>query len=229
MNETRASYIGLDFGGTKLLLGEMDESGKLLRTQRRLTGPMDQHSACRVMEEELAAFLAQKTENCLPRAIGIGLAAHVDNRSGTWLDTDRGRMEIIPLSDRIRERTHLNCYIDNDVKSAAKAEYLWGNCRGLAHFTYINVGTGIAACTVTDGRFVYGDHANAGEVGHISSGLERHFPACTRGVHELLHTGCVKYSLKYYLKITRSILHGYLIQCNDEPGNPINDCESGSK
>ena len=28
---------------------------------------------------------------------------------------------------------------------------------------------------------------------------------------------------------TTSILHGYLIQCNDEPGNPINDCESGSK
>ena len=33
--------------------------------------------------------------------------------------------------------------------------------------------------------------------------------------------------MKYVM--TRSILHGYLIQCNDEPGNPINDCESGSK
>ena len=30
-------------------------------------------------------------------------------------------------------------------------------------------------------------------------------------------------------RIHNSILHGYLIQCNDEPGNPINDCESGSK
>ena len=27
----------------------------------------------------------------------------------------------------------------------------------------------------------------------------------------------------------RSILSGYLIQCNDEPGNPFNDSESGSK
>ena len=26
-----------------------------------------------------------------------------------------------------------------------------------------------------------------------------------------------------------SILSGYLIQCNDETGNPFNDCESGSK
>ena len=26
-----------------------------------------------------------------------------------------------------------------------------------------------------------------------------------------------------------SILSGYLIQCNDEPRTPINDCESGSK
>ena len=28
---------------------------------------------------------------------------------------------------------------------------------------------------------------------------------------------------------TMSILHGYLIQCNDEPRNPLNDFESGSK
>ena len=26
-----------------------------------------------------------------------------------------------------------------------------------------------------------------------------------------------------------SVLSGYLIQCNDEPRNPFNDCESGSK
>ena len=28
---------------------------------------------------------------------------------------------------------------------------------------------------------------------------------------------------------TKSILSAYLIQCNDEPRNPFNDCESGSK
>ena len=31
------------------------------------------------------------------------------------------------------------------------------------------------------------------------------------------------------LVMIRSILSAYLIQCNDEPGNPISDCESGSK
>ncbi len=34
----------------------------------------------------------------------------------------------------------------------------------------------------------------------------------------------------YYLDPDmKSILSGYLIQCNDEPRNPFNDCESGSK
>ena len=31
------------------------------------------------------------------------------------------------------------------------------------------------------------------------------------------------------LVMTISILSAYLIQCNDEPRNPFNDCESGSK
>lgn len=168
------SYIGLDFGGTKLLLGEMDAQGKLLRTQRQPTGPMDQESACRLMEAALEDFLSRKTAGCRPRAIGIGLAVHVDGETGQWLDTDAGRMQTIPLAARIRARFGLDCFLENDVKSAAKAEMLFGCGRGSRHFVYINVGTGIAAATVTGGRMVRGGHANAGEVGHISSGLERH-------------------------------------------------------
>ena len=36
----------------------------------------------------------------------------------------------------------------------------------------INVGTGIAAGTVSDGRLIFGSHFNAGEVGHTASGID---------------------------------------------------------
>ena len=69
----RPSYIGMDFGGTKLLLGEMDPEGKFLRTRRVPTGPMDQESACRLMEDALQAFLVEPTTGFSPCAVGIGL------------------------------------------------------------------------------------------------------------------------------------------------------------
>ena len=44
------------------------------------------------------------------------------------------------------------------------------------NFIYINIGTGIAAGTVAQGRLITGGHANAGEVGHTSSGFSLHIP-----------------------------------------------------
>ena len=167
----RPSYIGMDFGGTKLLLGEMDPEGKFLRTRRVPTGPMDQESACRLMEDALQAFLAEPTPGFSPCAVGIGLAGHVDGETGKWLDTDRDRNQVIPLARRIQACSGLPCRVDNDVKSAARAELRFGYGRATDHFVYINVGTGIAAGVITGGRMVRGSHANAGEVGHTSSGL----------------------------------------------------------
>ena len=167
----RPSYIGMDFGGTKLLLGEMDPEGNFLRTRRVPTGPMDQESACRLMENALQAFLAEPTPGFSPCAVGIGLAGHVDGETGKWLDTDRDRNQVIPLARRIQACSGLPCRVDNDVKSAARAELRFGYGRTTEHFVYINVGTGIAAGVITGGRMVRGSHANAGEVGHTSSGL----------------------------------------------------------
>jgi hypothetical protein len=39
---------------------------------------------------------------------------------------------------------------------------------------------------------------------------------------------CGRFQLGGFIKAV-SILSGHLIQCNDEPRNPFNDCESGSK
>ncbi len=43
------------------------------------------------------------------------------------------------------------------------------------------------------------------------------------------HGSCKQHSYGILGKDIISILSGYLIQCNDEPRNPLNDCESGFK
>ena len=54
----------------------------------------------------------------------------------------------------------------NDVKLAALAELTWGALAGVDCGVYVNLGTGIAATLVIDGRVVEGAHGAAGEVGY---------------------------------------------------------------
>ena len=107
-----------------------------------------------------------------PAALGLGLVGRIDARQGVWLGIDPARNEEIPVARLLGGRYGLPCFADNDVRSATKAEMLFGRGRGTRHMVYINVGTGIAAGTVSDGRLIFGSHFNAGEVGHTASGID---------------------------------------------------------
>ena len=176
ISDNKISYIGADLGGTKLLVGEIDGEGNILRSASTPSGRLDQESACRLIEDSLTDFLAEKTDGYAPAAVGIGLIGHIDAKNGEWMEIDAERKAPIPLAGRISRRSSLPCFIDNDVKSAAKAEMLFGYGRESQDFVYINVGTGIAAGTVSGGRLISGGHSNAGEVGHTCSGLDIRIP-----------------------------------------------------
>lgn len=172
------TYIGVDLGGTSLKLGEMDSAGTILRQASVPSGYLSQREAMNLIERELGAFLAQPAGE--PAAIGMGLLGRIDGGRGLWLELDHDRREELPVAEKLSSRFGLPCYIDNDVRSAAKAELLFGSARGLRNWAYVNVGTGIAASVFAGGRPVRGGHFNAGEVGHTASGIDFHAP-CSCG------------------------------------------------
>ena len=176
MDTRKETYIGVDLGGTKLMIGEMDRSGRLLRSQRYPSGPLSQEAALELILDGLDRFLAERTPGCRPAAIGVGLVGRVDSRTGTWFEISGERRRTLEAARVLRERYGMPCFIDNDVRSAAKAELLFGWGRSSRDMIYINVGTGIAAGFVSGGRLITGGHSNAGEVGHTSSGIGLRVP-----------------------------------------------------
>jgi glucokinase len=56
--------------------------------------------------------------------------------------------------------------LDNDVRAAAKAELKWGALAGVTTGLYVNLGTGVAATLIVDGKPVVGCHGAAGEIGY---------------------------------------------------------------
>lgn len=176
MDRQQSTYLGVDLGGTKLLVGEMDRSGKLLRYKKYPSGPLGQQAALELIQQGLDEFLAEQSTDRRPSAIGIGLVGRIDSRTGTWHEISPERCGTLPVAEILSRRYGLPCFLDNDVRSATKAEMIFGHGRSSRNFTYINIGTGIAAGFVCDGRLVTGGHYNAGEVGHTSSGVELHMP-----------------------------------------------------
>lgn len=172
----KKTYIGVDLGGTKLLVGEMDRDGNLLRTKRYPSGRLTKSEAMDLIQKALDEFLAERIPGCSPCAIGIGMVGRIDNRSGTWYEISPDRKETVEVGTIISERYGLPCFVDNDVRSATKAEMLFGWGRSSRHLIYINIGTGIAAGFVSDGRIITGGHFNAGEVGHTASGIALRVP-----------------------------------------------------
>lgn len=163
------TYIGIDLGGTKLLVGEVTEAGEVLHSRSYPTGALTQQQAMDLICSALDAFLPE----CSPavRAIGLGLVGRIDSEKGLWLEISGGRKATLPICEMLSQRYSLPAFADNDVRSALKAELRFGQGRGIRDLIYINVGTGVAAGFVTGGHIVTGGHCNAGEIGHTSSGL----------------------------------------------------------
>jgi len=172
------SYIGLDLGGTKLLIGEVDAEGKVLASKKYKTGYLSQSQALKTMIESLEDYKATVGWKAEPQAIGVGVVGRVDPIRGIWLDIDPDRIENLPLCQTISDKFGLPCFMDNDVKSATRAEMKWGEGKDSSNFLYLNIGTGIAVGTVTGGQIVKGSHFNAGEVGHMHGGVEVGIDCC---------------------------------------------------
>lgn len=175
-DELRQTYIGADLGGTKLLIGEMDRTGHLLRWKKYPSGPLTQRQALELIQKGLDDFLSERTPGCTVTAIGVGLVGRINNQTGTWYEISPDRKEPVEIGTILSRRYGVPCFVDNDVRSATKAELLFGMGRTSGDLIYLNVGTGIAAGFVTGGALVTGGHCNAGEVGHTSSGIDLRVP-----------------------------------------------------
>lgn len=167
------TYLCLDFGGTKLLVGEVDKYGNILRHKKYVSGYVNQPAAVEIMKKSVHDYLSTVgwATGKPAVAMGVGMIGRVDTGTGIWHQIDPHRSGQISLAREFELEFGLHCTIDNDVKSATRAERVWGVGRISNNYIYINVGTGIAAGTVVNGHQVRGSHFNAGEVGHMRVGV----------------------------------------------------------
>lgn len=162
------TYLGLDVGGTKLLLGEVDEKGNVLRSKRYATGYTSQAQAVEGILAALEDYRQTVGFAGEVAACGVGIVGRVDHKKGQWIAMGhKPTGDPVPLAERIGGKLGMPCAIDNDVRSTTTAELLLGCGAYSQNFIYLNVGTGLAAGFVNEGHILRGANVNAGEIGHM--------------------------------------------------------------
>ena len=180
----------VDIGGTKIAVGMVDGSGKVLSKVERPTGSELGYSNGL---ERIADMLRQAARDAAVQisGIGIGSTGPVDALIGEYGDVDflagwSGKNLVHDL-ERIFD---LPVAIENDADAAALGEAKWGAGKDKSRLIYVTVGTGIGGGIVLDGQLYRGVDGAHPEIGHHV--VDASGPPCTcgfRGCWESLASG----------------------------------------
>jgi glucokinase len=179
--------IGIDVGGTKVLGGVVDESGKVLTTARKDT-PRQGGSALTQTIADVAKELLQQHSVA---SVGVSAAGFVSSDRKTMLATPNiADWNGVDLDHQLTALIGLPVIIENDANAAAWGEAKFGAGKNQDHMMMLTVGTGIGGGIVVNGALYRGAFGIAAEFGHMRVVPDGHICGCgARGCFEQYASG----------------------------------------
>ena len=162
MFKAKPKYIGLDVGGTKILMQTFSASLEVM-----------EEKTVKTVKTSEKAFLAQLNElidSVFYRGIkGIGIAVPgiVKNNGILKKAPHLPTKKDLHLKKRIENRYKRPVHLDNDVTAFVIAESKRFNLEKHKNILGLMVGTGVGGAAIVNGEVMYGKDGYAGEFGHM--------------------------------------------------------------
>ena len=165
--------VGIDIGGTNVVVGSVSEDGSsLLALRSEPTRPEEGPDAVISRIAALARATMAETMKADPTAkllgVGVGAPGPLDTRTGVIFLTPNLGWVNMPLRQRIADQLGLPTSLDNDANCAVFGEWWRGAARGSRNAIGFTIGTGIGGGIIVDGRLYHGASDCAGEFGHMT-------------------------------------------------------------
>jgi glucokinase len=176
MPRTRTQYIvGVDLGGTNIVVGAMPEDGSKELGVR--SEPTHAERGAEAVVDRMVSMIAQVISEVTANqgaklsdfiGVGIGAPGPLDRENGIVVVAPNLGWRDFPLRDAISERIRLPATLDNDANCATVGEWWRGAAQGARNVVGLTIGTGIGGGIVLDGRLFHGSSDVAGEIGHTT-------------------------------------------------------------
>ncbi len=182
-----AYAIGVDVGATKIAVALVTRAGHAVSTRQTETRVQDGTDAViRRMASEVDALAAVADEAVL--GVGIGVPGLVNPDAGVVVQAVNMGWTNVPLRERVRAQIGLNVpvRVENDLRGAARGEFLFGAARGVDDFILLAIGSGLGSAAMVRGHVVHGANFFASELGHFV--IDPQGRVCTCGLRGCAET-----------------------------------------
>jgi glucokinase len=152
--------IGVDIGGTNLLIGKIEGSTVTQRMHEPIIKRGDFHAVARQVSDAILSFTSQELDT-----VGIAVAGGVDAENGIVLRAQNLDWNNVPLAEVVAEQLQCKVVIENDVTAAAWGEFKFGVAKNVDSMFAVWIGTGIGGGLILDGTIWRGPLGTGGEFG----------------------------------------------------------------
>lgn len=164
MTSKKPTYIGIDVGGSKILLETFDASfqfisSKKVKTQTRKgkKGFLDQ--LYKLIDEFFVKDL---------KGIGIAVPGIVDHQKGLLMHAPHlPTGSNLKLKSLLEKRYKTRVHLDNDINAFLRAEYETARLKKYQNILAVMIGTGVGGAAIVNGKLLTGKSGFAGEFGHM--------------------------------------------------------------
>lgn len=160
------NVLALDLGGSKFIVGIVNEEGNVLAKERFLWKALTKEAVTESILEAVRTFRSVHTEAC--EAIGVTIPGLADPENGIWIEASFSLIRNLPIAEILTKEFGLPAFVDNDVNACAIAEKRFGCCKDTRDFAWITVSNGIGGALYLNNDIYYGAFGNAGEIGHFT-------------------------------------------------------------
>ncbi len=163
-----ALTLGVDLGGTKVLVALVNAAGEIVASYRHPTRAESGFG-------QIVQAIVESVNACLAKAgveqaaaLGVGVAGQVERHTGVVRFAPNLGWREVPLRAELEHRLSLPVAVLNDVRAATWGEWRHGAGRGVQDLVVLFVGTGVGGGVVSGGRVLEGCGNSAGELGHMT-------------------------------------------------------------
>lgn len=206
--------IAIDIGGTQTRVAVVNEEGEILQRKAILTNASD--GVDKVMNRlihlihELYDPIVEKEGKQAIAGIGLAVPGTLNIHKGLIHSSPNlPDLRDVNIKQLLQTEFHLPVYMNNDANVAALGEFYFGKGRGINHFIYVTISTGVGAGIIENGRLLLGKDGQAAEVGHMC--INPDGPLCNCG-----NNGCIEAYISGTAIVRRTI---DLLKKSNEPSS----------